>query len=135
MANRKPNILKEIQSILNKAAIVYQNRLKFQSPVDTGALKQSIRVRAFVGGDWDSVRFEIDYKSYGRFTDLGTGPYYRGEEPEAKWRSRRGRKGKGGIQPRYWTNLNERETERITNMLYPEIEKAMQEYWNTIQTP
>jgi hypothetical protein len=134
MANRKPNILQEIQSVLNKAAIVYQNRIKFQSPVDTGKLKRSVRVRAFVGTDWESVRFEIDYETYGKYTDLGTGPYYKGEEPQAKWR-KSPRKGRGGIRPRYWTNIDKREEQRIVNMLYPEISKAIQEYWNTIQTP
>lgn len=133
MANRKPNILAEIQGVLRRAAITYQNRLKFQAPVDTGALKASVRVQAFVSSDWDSVRFEIDYKRYGRYTDLGEGRYFRGEEPKAKWRKNPGR-GKGGIKPSYWTNIDPQEEQRIVNIFYPQIALKIQEYWNSIQT-
>jgi hypothetical protein len=131
MAGRRPNILQEIQSVLNKAAIVYQNRIKFQAPVDTGRLKASVKVQAFIDADFDAIRFEVGYLRYGRFTDLGTGPYYKGENERAKW-NKSPRKGKGGIRPRYWTNIDQQEKTRILNILYPEIAKKIQEYWNTI---
>jgi hypothetical protein len=133
MPTRRPNILKEIQGILNRGAITLQNRLKFQAPVDTGELKRSIKVRAYVSSDWDSVRFEADYKTYGIYTDLGTGKYFRGEEERAKWR-RNPPKGKGGIRPRYWTNIGYQESQRILNTMYPQIEQKIKEYWDTIQT-
>lgn len=131
MPTRRPNILQEIQSILNRAAITYQNRLKFQAPVDTGKLKASVKVQAFVGGDWDSVRFEMQYRRYGRYVDLGTGPYYKGENDRAKW-NKNPRKGKGGIRPRYWTNIDQAEQQRIIQILYPAIAKKIAEYWGTI---
>jgi hypothetical protein len=132
MADRRPNILEEIQGILNRGAITLQNRIKFQAPVDTGELKRSVKVRAFVSSDWDSVRFETEYKTYGKYTDSGTRPYFKPDD-KAKWR-RNPPKGRGGIRPRYWTNIDDKEEQRIVNILYPQISKAIQEYWNTIQT-
>ena len=134
MAGRTPNILKDIQSILQTAATVYERRLKYQVPVKTGQLRSSIKVKAKINPDWDSVNFEIGYKRYGRFTDLGTGVYFKGEPETAKWTSRKGPKGKGGIRPRYWTYLDQSETQKIMNIINPVVAEKIKEYWNTIQS-
>ena len=103
-----------IDNVLKNIATLIKNRLQFQAPVDTGKLKRSIRVQAF--NSKDGVQFRSDYVTYGVFTDLGTGKYYRGEQPNRKWNPRPG-KGKGGIKPRYWTNLDRATTFQAARLI------------------
>ena len=112
-----------INQALEMGARVLESRLKFQAPVDTDtALKKSVKVNASLTAD--GFRYEVNYLKYGKFTDLGTRPYFRGEEPKAKWKPNPG-KGKGGIKPRYWTNLPVSWYTRINRIIEKELAKQM----------
>lgn len=111
-----------INQALEMGARVLESRLKFQAPVDTGALKRSVKVNASLTAD--GFRYEVNYLKYGKFLDLGTGRYFRGEEPKAKWKPNPG-KGKGGIKPRYWTNLPVSWYTRINRIIEKELAKQM----------
>jgi len=101
-----------IQPIIDKAARIMQNELRRQAPVDTGALKKSIRVRGIYNGS--SVRFNTEYLYYGKFVDQGTGPY--ATKARKAWNPAPG-KGKGGIKPRFWTTLEGTFRQRINKMI------------------
>jgi hypothetical protein len=111
-----------INQALEMGARVLESRLRFQAPVDTGALKKSVKVNASLTAD--GFRYEVNYLKYGTFTDLGTGRYFRGEEPKARWKANPG-KGKGGIKPRYWTNLPVSWYTRINRIIEKELAKQM----------
>ena len=51
----------------------------------------------------DRINFNVEYLGYGKFTDLGTGPYRTRER--RTWNPRPGR-GRGGIKPRFWLTFN-----------------------------
>lgn len=109
----------------NMAARVYQTRLRYQSPVgETGKLKRSINVIPEMTED--GFVFKETYLTYGIFTDSGTKRYYKPNK-KAKWNPRPGR-GKGGIKPRYWTNINDSITlNRISDILVKDIAKQIKE--------
>jgi hypothetical protein len=113
----------DINKALEMGARVLESRLRFQAPVDTGALKKSVKVNASLTAD--GFRYEVNYLKYGKFTDLGTGKYYRGEEPKARWKANPGKEGKGGIKPRYWTNLPVSWYTRINRIIEKELAKQM----------
>lgn len=106
------------------AARVYQTRLKFQAPVDTGKLQRSIKVVPEITPD--GVAFRETYKTYGIYTDSGTRRYYKPDK-QAKWRPRPG-KGRGGIKPRYWTNINDSATlRRISDIFAKDLAKQIKQ--------
>jgi hypothetical protein len=106
------------------AARVYQTRLRFQAPVRTGALRDSISVVPRMTGD--GFVFDTTFKTYGRYLDSGTGRYYRPNR-RANWRPRPG-KGKGGIKPRYWTNIRDEQVlKRITTILTKDVAKQIKQ--------
>lgn len=107
-----------LDRVLKSIETLVKNRLQFQAPVATGALKRSIKVKAYYNRD--GVQFRSGYLNYGVFTDLGTGRYYRGEQPNKRWRGNPG-KGKGGIKPRYWTNLDASTYTQIGRLIAREI--------------
>lgn len=114
-----------ISKAANMAARVYQTRLRYQSPVgETGKLKRSINVIPEMTED--GFVFKETYLTYGIFTDSGTKRYYKPNK-KAKWNPRPGR-GKGGIKPRYWTNINDSITlNRISDILVKDIAKQIKE--------
>lgn len=106
------------------AARVYQTRLRFQAPVKTGALRDSVAVVPLITSD--GVVFSTTYKTYGRYLDSGTGKYYRPNK-RANWRARPG-KGQGGIKPRYWTNINDTVTlNRISDIFAKDVAKQIKQ--------
>jgi len=114
-----------LTKVYRRIEVLVKNKLKEQVPVgETGALQRSITVK--VEETEDGIRLVPGYLLYGRFLDLGTKKYYKGENPEARWNPRPG-KGKGGIKPRYWTNLGKPTTKLITDLLAKEIAKQAQE--------
>ena len=109
------------------AARVYQTRLRFQAPdgYESGApLKDSVSVIPRMTGD--GFVFDITYRTYGRYLDSGTGRYYRPNR-RANWRPRPG-KGRGGIKPRYWTNIRDEQVlKRITTILTKDVAKQIKQ--------
>lgn len=107
-----------------KAARVYQTRLRLQAPVRTGKLKKSIEVVPQLTSD--GIRFRETFEQYGIFTDSGTGRYYKPNK-NARWNPRPG-KGRGGIKPRYWTNISDRITrDRIKQIFRDDLAKQIKE--------
>jgi len=86
------------------AARLIQDELVSQSPVKTGALRESIRVTPVFTED--KIIFRSSYEDYGVYVDLGTGPYYTEPTNRRTWNPRP-EKGTGGIIPRFWTSLNQ----------------------------
>ena len=113
----------EIISVMQKVAKVIQQRLRFQSPVKTGKLRDSIVVR--VVETKDKIDLVVDFKDYGVFTDSGTGNYFKPSNT-AKWNKAPG-KGKGGIRPRYWTNLDESTRINVNQMIKTEVTKGIKQ--------
>ena len=114
----------DITPAMNMAARIYQTRLRYQAPVDTGKLKNSIKVRAVANKD--GFQLVSSYLDYGIFTDSGTKRYHRPSET-APWNRKPG-KGKGGIKPRYWTNVQDDATvRRVSNIIAKEIAKQVQQ--------
>lgn len=108
-----------LQQIVNYYSRTIAAQLMRQSPVKTGALKRSIKVK---GKQTDKgLTFTTDYKRYGIFTDLGTGPY--ATKKRGEWNPKPG-KGRGGIRPRFWTTL----PEAIRKNMNKSIGKLMKEY-------
>jgi len=107
-----------LDKVLKKIETLIKNRMQFQAPVETGKLKRSIKVKAFYNAS--GVQFKSEYVTYGVFTDLGTRRYYRGEQPNKKWNPRPG-PGKGGIKPRYWTNLDNSTYVQVGKLIAKEI--------------
>lgn len=102
----------QIQRALNTCSNILQYQIKSQTPVDTGKLKKSMSVQAFTkrNGDLGFKIVSAPYQRYGRYVDLGTGPY------RAKKRgkfNRRPPKGKGGIIPRFFTTINTSTIKRV----------------------
>lgn len=120
MAEAKLDIMKAA----NMAARVYKTRLRYQAPVATGKLKRSIEVVPEL--TQDGVAFRETYLTYGIYTDSGTRRYYKPNK-RAKWNPRPG-KGKGGIKPRYWTNINDTATtKRIADIFAKDIAKQIRQ--------
>lgn len=115
----------ELSGPLNMAARLIEANLKRQAPVDTGALKRSIKVKANYTGE--SVQFRYSYNTYGVFVDKGTGPYaVRGKGRTGSWNPRPG-KGTDGIKPRFWTSLENSTKIRVKRI----ISKVINQYIRT----
>jgi hypothetical protein len=112
-----------LKPVLNTISKIMQDQLRRQAPVATGALQKSVTVRAVESKD--GVQMVTGYLNYGVFTDSGTGRY-RKPNPNATWNPRPG-KGKGGIKPRYWTNLNKAVTIKIARIIEKEMAKQIQQ--------
>lgn len=111
----------KIKSTLNMASRLIQANLKRQAPVDTGALKKSIKVRGTYTGN--SIQFKYDYLYYGKFVDKGTGlERYKKPGLTPPWNPKPG-KGEGGIRPRFWTTLDK----SIRSVVRKQINKIIKE--------
>lgn len=104
----------EIKKAAFMAARVFESALKAQSPVDTGALEKSIKVTPIFTDD--SVKFRSSYLTYGKFLDLGTGPYKTPASSRRAWNPKPG-KGTGGIKPRFWTSIKQGTRDSINKMI------------------
>ena len=112
-----------LKPVLPTIAKLMQDQLRKQAPVATGKLQQSVVVKAVESKD--GVQLVTGYLTYGIFTDEGTGRY-RKPNPKAIFNPNPG-KGKGGIRPRYWTNLDKAITIRIARIIEKEIAKQIQQ--------
>lgn len=108
-----------LKPVLPTIQKLMQDQLRRQAPVATGRLQKSVVVRAKESKD--GVQLVTGYLTYGIFTDSGTGRYRR-PNPVARWNPAPG-KGKGGIKPRYWTNLDNAVAIRIARIIEKEIAK------------
>ena len=112
-----------LTKVYRRIEILVKNRLKFQAPVgETGDLKKSITVK--VEETNEGIRFIEGYLTYGIFLKSGTGRYLK-PNPKAEWNPRPG-KGKGGIKPRYWTNLDKATTTMISQLLKKDVKIQIQ---------
>jgi len=111
----------ELTQALNTVSRLISNQLRRQSPVRTGALKKSVSVR-YVSDSNGTITFQGKYLKYGKYVDLGTGPY-KTTKREA-WNSKPG-KGKGGIKARFWTSLEGSTTKNIKKMLQKAISDSI----------
>ena len=110
-----------LTKVYRRIEVLVKNKLREQSPdgPEPGApLRNSITVK--VVETRDGFGFVEGYLTYGRFLDLGTEGYFKGERPDAKWNPNPG-KGKRGIKPRYWTNLGKPTQRMIADLLAKEI--------------
>jgi hypothetical protein len=110
-----------LTKVYRRIEILIKNKLREQAPDGPEAgspLRNSVTVKVLETRDGFS--FVLGYLSYGRFLDLGTERYFKGERPDAKWNPKPG-KGKGGIKPRYWTNIGKPTEKIIADLLAKEI--------------
>lgn len=110
-----------LKPVLPTIAKIMQDQLRKQAPVATERLRKSVVVKAKESKD--GVQLVTGYLTYGIFTDSGTGRYNR-PNPEAPWNPKPG-KGKGGIKPRYWTNLDDAITIRIARIIEKELARQI----------
>ena len=112
-----------LTKVYKRIETLIKNRLRFQVPVgETGDLKKSITVK--VEETNEGIRFIEGYLTYGIFLKSGTGRYLK-PNPKAEWNPRPG-KGKGGIKPRYWTNLDKATTTMISQLLKKDVKIQIQ---------
>lgn len=112
-----------LKPVLTMISRIMQDELRRQVPVDTGKLQKSITVRAIETDD--GIQMVTGYLTYGRFLDSGTGRY-RKPNPNARWNPKPG-KGRMGIKPRYWTNLNKATTAKIAKIIQRELAKQIRQ--------
>lgn len=104
----------EIKKAAYMAARVFEQALRAQSPKLTGELRKSIKVTPVFTDD--SVKFTSSYNQYGKYLDLGTGPYKTPASSRRAWNPKPG-KGKGGIKPRFWTSIKQSTRDTINKMI------------------
>jgi hypothetical protein len=114
-----------ITEAANLAARIIENELRAQAPSDKISKGVSV-VPAYSGGETDlTINFDIYLEEnviYGIFLDGGTLEQY-DPNPDAKWNPDPG-VGKGGIEPRYWTNIPEEAQLRIDMIIEAALEEA-----------
>ena len=114
-----------ITEAANLAARVMENELRAQAPSEKIAKGVSVMPVYEGGEDNLSVDFDIYLEEsviYGIFLDSGTLDQYE-PNPDANWNPNPG-VGKGGIEPRYWTNIPEEATARIDLIIETALEQA-----------
>lgn len=80
-----------------------------QNPYAKGPLKKSLKISYFINGD--SIGYKFSYLDYGVYTNLGTKQYNTikyGSLQSSPFNLPPFRgyvKGRGGIQPQYWTSM------------------------------
>jgi hypothetical protein len=104
----------EIKKAAYLAARVFKSALEAQVPKKTGALHDSIQVTPIFTED--SVKFQSAYLKYGKYLDLGSGPYRTPASKRRAWNPKPG-KGKGGIKPRFWTSIKQGTRDNINKMI------------------
>ena len=103
----------KLDGIFKKIQTLIKNRLRFQVPVAKGTkkkpggeLKASIDVKVYQNER--GVQFKSSYLEYGKFTDEGTKPYWKGPQPNT-WASMTARRKNGRkkwVLPSSGTNVN-----------------------------
>jgi hypothetical protein len=112
-----------LTKVYKRIETLVKNRLKLQVPVgETEKLKKSITVR--VEETSGGIKLIEGYLTYGIFLKSGTGRYFK-PNPKAGWNPNPG-KGKGGIKPRYWTNLDKATTTMISQLLKKDVKIQIQ---------
>jgi hypothetical protein len=116
-----------IEAAANLAARIIENELRAQAPSEKISKGVSV-LPAYSGGGTDlTVEFEIYLEEnviYGIFLDGGTLDQY-DPNPDAQWNPDPG-VGKGGIEPRYWTNIPEEVQSRIDMIIETALEEAQE---------
>ena len=112
----------EIVRSASLAARLMETKLRSQAPVKTGALRDSVKVVPRFTEK--SVLLDVVSLNYGKYTDLGTGPYRTPPSKRRNWNPRPG-KGKGGIKPRFWTSLTRSFRIQQINSLFNEAIKKI----------
>ena len=111
----------QLRAPLTRAASLITKNIKAQTPVKTGKLKGSIKVKIIEVPD--GYVFQLDskpYTKYGTFVDRGTDPYRK--PTRGKW-NQSPPKGKGGIIPRYFTTVNAATIRRVKKILSDAMDK------------
>ena len=117
-----------LKPVLTTISKIVQDQLRRQAPVgETGQLQRSVKVKAVETED--GVELRTGYLTYGRFLDSGTRRFFK-PDPEARFNPRPG-KGKGGIKPRYWTNLGKATTAKIAKIIKTELTKQIRQSFKT----
>ena len=120
-----------LKPVLTTISKIVQDQLRRQAPDDQdepgSPLKDSVVVRAVETED--GVELRLGYLTYGRFLDSGTRRLFK-TDPEARFNPRPG-KGKGGIKPRYWTNLGKATTAKIAKIIKTELTKQIRQSFKT----
>jgi hypothetical protein len=111
----------DLKPAYTKIGRIIEQILKRQVPVKTGALRASLKIRN-VNTD-GGITFVLEEKKYGIFTDMGTGPYR--ARTRGQWNPRPG-KGKGGIKPRFWQTLSDKDQIRIQMIIEDELSKQIE---------
>ena len=111
----------DLKPAYTKIARVIEQILKRQVPVKTGELKSSLKVKVVAQGF--GVDFVLSEKKYGIYTDMGTGRYK--AKTRGMWNPRPG-KGKGGIKPRFWKTISDKDQVRIQMIIEEELSSQMQ---------
>lgn len=106
------NLKTKLQKRLNELGARTQAYLYLQVPVDTGALKRTLKVQYYINST--GMGYSFKYKDYGVYVNLGTGIHN-----TIKWGTKasipynlpkfvgyRSGKGTGGIRPQYWLSLS-----------------------------
>ena len=112
-----------LKAILPTISKLVKSEMKNQVPVKTGKLRRSITVQAVETPDGFEIK--SGYLTYGIFLDSGTKRYNK-PNPKARWNPAPG-KGKGGIKPRYWTNLSPEATLRISKLVVQETSRQIRQ--------
>ena len=103
-----------------KIARIIEQIMKRQVPVKSGALRSSLRV--VITGSGSEINFTLQEKVYGKYTDMGTGKYR--ARTRGEWNPRPG-KGKGGIKPRFWQSISDKDQVRIQMIIEEELFKQI----------
>ena len=119
----------KLDGVFKRIETLIKNRLRFQVPVAKGTkkkpggeLKASIDVKVYESKG--NVQFKSSFLEYGKFTDEGTKPYWKGPQPNKKWNPKPG-PGKRGIKPRFWTNLDKATLQQISKLIAKETTKQI----------
>ena len=114
----------KLREAMKKAARILETRILLQVPVETGALKRSIKVVPLDDG------VQIMYAEYGDYTNYGTGKYYPGKfrygtNPDpGSFKSYK--KGKEGIRPQYWSAPSISDFDTIEYLVGSEIARQVE---------
>lgn len=125
-----------LKPVIAKAMRIAYTRILTQVPVDTGALRRSVKLeegKIQVEIDSNSTSrfflYTISYNDYGDYTNYGTRNYYPGAfkygtQPDPG--SFRGySKGKGGIKPQYWSAISLTDFDEIENIVGLALQDAI----------
>ena len=110
----------DLKPAYTKIARIIEQIMKRQAPGKE--LAKSVKIKLTEVGY--SVTFDIQENSYGKFLDMGTGKYR--AKTRGQWNPRPG-KGKGGIRPRFWQTISDKDQVRIEMIIEDELSKQIEQ--------